>query len=71
MESNLQPSFMVSQQNLLFQELFQNLFFFFVDFVNEDLRKHFPSLVPHVRITLLELMDHILNTYDKRISECN
>ncbi len=59
--------------------LFFFFFFFFilllllllsVDFVNHDLAKHFPALVPHVRITLLELLDHILNTYDKRISEC-
>jgi hypothetical protein len=29
------------------------------------------SVAPEVKITVLELMDHILNTYDQKISDCN
>jgi hypothetical protein len=43
---------------------------FYVDFVHENLTKTFPKLVPKVNITLLELLDHILNMYDRKISEC-
>ncbi|KAL3509504.1 hypothetical protein ACH5RR_028905 [Cinchona calisaya] len=39
------------------------------DFVNEDLAKLYPSLKQHVQITLLEAGDHILNMFDKRITE--
>ncbi|KAK6157211.1 hypothetical protein DH2020_011459 [Rehmannia glutinosa] len=38
------------------------------DFVNEDLAKLYPKLKEHVRITLLEAGDHILNMFDKRIT---
>lgn len=31
------------------------------DFVHEDLYKLYPSLIQHVKITLLEAGDHILN----------
>ena len=41
------------------------------DFVKENLTQTFPHLVPKVKITLLELLDHILNMYDRKISECN
>ncbi|XP_004507222.1 external alternative NAD(P)H-ubiquinone oxidoreductase B3, mitochondrial-like [Cicer arietinum] len=39
------------------------------DFVHEDLCKLYPSLINHVKITLLEAGDHILNMFDKRITE--
>ncbi|KAJ1379567.1 Pyridine nucleotide-disulfide oxidoreductase, class-II [Sesbania bispinosa] len=39
------------------------------DFVHEDLHKLYPSLVEHVKIILLEAGDHILNMFDKRITE--
>eukprot|EP01114_Cavostelium_apophysatum_P020040 TRINITY_DN660_c0_g2_i3.p1 TRINITY_DN660_c0_g2~~TRINITY_DN660_c0_g2_i3.p1 ORF type:complete len:624 (+),score=111.34 TRINITY_DN660_c0_g2_i3:535-2406(+) len=39
------------------------------DFVYDNLVQWFPDLVPDVNITLLELADHILNTYDAKISE--
>ncbi|KAL0319559.1 UNVERIFIED_CONTAM: External alternative NAD(P)H-ubiquinone oxidoreductase B4, mitochondrial, partial [Sesamum radiatum] len=38
------------------------------DFVNEDLAKLYPTLKKHVKITLLEASDHILNMFDKRIT---
>lgn len=31
------------------------------DFVHEDMSKLYPSLIDHVKITLLEAGDHILN----------
>jgi len=39
------------------------------DFVDQNLKNRFPALVPYVKITLLELLDHILSTYDAKISE--
>ncbi|MED6145616.1 External alternative NAD(P)H-ubiquinone oxidoreductase B3, mitochondrial [Stylosanthes scabra] len=39
------------------------------DFVHEDLSKLYPSLKNYVKITLLEAGDHILNMFDKRITE--
>ncbi|GAU41587.1 hypothetical protein TSUD_271960, partial [Trifolium subterraneum] len=39
------------------------------DFVHDDLSKLYPSLMDHVTITLLEAGDHILNMFDKRITE--
>ncbi|CAL5211845.1 unnamed protein product [Lathyrus oleraceus] len=39
------------------------------DFVHEDLSKLYPSLKDHVKITLLEAGYHILNMFDKRITE--
>ncbi|KAL2547836.1 External alternative NAD(P)H-ubiquinone oxidoreductase B4 [Forsythia ovata] len=38
------------------------------DFVIEDLAKLYPILKEHVKITLLEAADHILNMFDKRIT---
>ncbi|XP_057455747.1 external alternative NAD(P)H-ubiquinone oxidoreductase B3, mitochondrial-like [Lotus japonicus] len=39
------------------------------DFVHEDLSILYPSLKDYVKITLLEAGDHILNMFDKRITE--
>ncbi|XP_065877763.1 external alternative NAD(P)H-ubiquinone oxidoreductase B2, mitochondrial [Euphorbia lathyris] len=39
------------------------------DFVNEDLVKLYPASKDFVKITLLEAADHILNMFDKRITE--
>ncbi|KAG8386911.1 hypothetical protein BUALT_Bualt03G0198100 [Buddleja alternifolia] len=39
------------------------------DFVIEDLAKLYPTLKEHVKITLLEAGDHILNMFDKRITQ--
>lgn len=38
------------------------------DFVNEDLVKLYPAVKEHVKITLLEATDHILNMFDTRIT---
>ncbi|XP_047336428.1 external alternative NAD(P)H-ubiquinone oxidoreductase B2, mitochondrial-like [Impatiens glandulifera] len=38
------------------------------DFVTDDLASLYPSLKDHVKITLLEAADHILNMFDKRIT---
>ncbi|GKV19122.1 hypothetical protein SLEP1_g29416 [Rubroshorea leprosula] len=38
------------------------------DFVNDDLVKLYPKVKDHVKITLLEATDHILNMFDKRIT---
>lgn len=39
------------------------------DFVNEDLVKLYPAAKDFVKITLLEAADHILNMFDKRITD--
>lgn len=39
------------------------------DFIEDDLRKFYPKLMPHVRITLLEALEQILSTFDKTLSE--
>ncbi|WCJ26928.1 External alternative NAD(P)H-ubiquinone oxidoreductase B2 mitochondrial [Euphorbia peplus] len=39
------------------------------DYVNEDLVKLYPASKDFVKITLLEAADHILNMFDKRITE--
>ncbi|KAG6416913.1 hypothetical protein SASPL_124354 [Salvia splendens] len=39
------------------------------DFVTEDLAKLYPDLKNYVTITLLEAGDHILNMFDKRITQ--
>ncbi|XP_074296553.1 external alternative NAD(P)H-ubiquinone oxidoreductase B2, mitochondrial-like isoform X1 [Silene latifolia] len=39
------------------------------DFVTEDLAKLYPALKPLVNITLVEAGDHILNMFDKRITD--
>ncbi|KAL0476820.1 NADH:quinone reductase [Acrasis kona] len=38
------------------------------DFLREDLKKWYPHLIKDVKVTILELMDHILNTYDRQIN---
>lgn len=38
------------------------------DFLAEDLRRGFPSLVRDVKITLLEATDHLLSTFDAALS---
>jgi len=38
------------------------------DFFKENLVHWFPDLMPYVTISLIELTDHILNTYDRKIS---
>ncbi|KAL3645425.1 External alternative NAD(P)H-ubiquinone oxidoreductase B4, mitochondrial [Castilleja foliolosa] len=38
------------------------------DFVVEDIARLYPKLKDHVKITLLEAADHILNMFDKRIT---
>ena len=40
------------------------------DFLREDLKVWYPHLIKDVEVTILELLDHILNTYDRQISEC-
>lgn len=39
------------------------------DMVESDLVKVYPDLVGDVRIAVIELQDHVLSTYDRRISE--
>ena len=39
------------------------------DFIQEDLAKWFPDLVPYVRITLLEAMESILSSFDVTLSD--
>jgi NADH dehydrogenase FAD-containing subunit len=39
-----------------------------VDFLDSDLKKQFPSLIPFVKVRLLQSQEHILNTYDEAIS---
>jgi NADH:ubiquinone reductase (non-electrogenic) len=39
------------------------------DFLTEDVPKLYPSVKDKVSITLVQSADHILNTYDKRISQ--
>jgi NADH:ubiquinone reductase (non-electrogenic) len=39
------------------------------DFLTEDLKDSYPSLVPDVRITLLEATNKILSTFDEHLSE--
>jgi len=39
------------------------------DFVNEDLKKWFPKLIKLSSIHLIQSADHLLNTFDKKISE--
>ncbi len=40
------------------------------DFLDDNIKRWFPALEPYVQITLVELMDHILSTYDAKISDC-
>jgi NADH dehydrogenase FAD-containing subunit len=41
-----------------------------LDFIKDNVEKWYPQLKPYVKITLLELLDHILSTYDAKISAC-
>mmetsp|Transcript_9846 Transcript_9846/g.24576 ORF Transcript_9846/g.24576 Transcript_9846/m.24576 type:complete len:605 (-) Transcript_9846:893-2707(-) len=38
------------------------------DMVHDDLRKLYPNLIQDVQIRVVELMDHVLSTYDRAIS---
>lgn len=38
------------------------------DMIHDDLRKVYPSLIEDVQIQIIELMDHVLSTYDRAIS---
>jgi NADH:ubiquinone reductase (non-electrogenic) len=40
------------------------------DFVTEELVHMYPNLRPDIKITVIQSQDHILNTYDKAVSEC-
>eukprot|EP00877_Chromochloris_zofingiensis_P004510 jgi/Chrzof1/1405/Cz10g06180.t1 len=39
------------------------------DMIHEDLRDLYPDLIKDVRIRVVELMDHVLSTYDRKIGE--
>uniref|UniRef100_A0A383VLR6 NADH:ubiquinone reductase (non-electrogenic) n=1 Tax=Tetradesmus obliquus TaxID=3088 RepID=A0A383VLR6_TETOB len=39
------------------------------DFVFNDLKAHYPELLKDVRIRVIELMDYVLSTYDRKIGE--
>jgi len=41
----------------------------FHDLLTQDIRALFPDLAQHVSLSLIQSQDHILNTYDKTISE--
>ncbi len=49
---------------------FSNLSHRILDFVMEDIPKYFPSLASRIKVSLIQSSDHILNTYDSKISEC-
>lgn len=40
-----------------------------LDFIKDDLPKYFPHLAKDIEITLVQSAEHILNTYDLKISE--
>lgn len=39
------------------------------DMITQDLCKLYPELMPFVRVRIIELMDHVLSTYDRKIAE--
>jgi NADH:ubiquinone reductase (non-electrogenic) len=39
------------------------------DMVVEDMKDLYPQLIPFVKIRVIELMDYILSTYDRKIGE--
>eukprot|EP00698_Gefionella_okellyi_P008387 TRINITY_DN2080_c0_g1_i2.p1 TRINITY_DN2080_c0_g1~~TRINITY_DN2080_c0_g1_i2.p1 ORF type:complete len:440 (-),score=83.05 TRINITY_DN2080_c0_g1_i2:23-1342(-) len=39
------------------------------DFVKDDVAKYFPFLKGEIQIRIVELLDHILNTYDMKVSD--
>lgn len=39
------------------------------DMINDDLSKLYPDLMEFVDITIIDLLDHVLSTYDRRISD--
>nr|AOE43311.1 calcium-binding EF-hand domain-containing protein [Synstelium polycarpum] len=41
-----------------------------LDYIYDDLVKSFPKMVPFCQISMIQSAEHLLNTYDSRISEC-
>jgi hypothetical protein len=39
------------------------------DMVVEDMKRLYPQLISFVKIRVIELMDHVLSTYDRKIGE--
>lgn len=39
------------------------------DLVTDDLRRFYPEIWKDARVCLVELQDHVLSTYDRRISD--
>lgn len=39
------------------------------DFINNDLKRWYPNVAPLAKVTIVELLENILNTYNKKISE--
>lgn len=39
------------------------------DLVRDDLRRFYPEIYKDARVCLVELQDHVLSTYDRKISE--
>ena len=39
------------------------------DLVRDDLAKYYPELCKEARVRLVELQDHVLSTYDRKISD--
>ena len=39
------------------------------DMVTQDMKRLYPQLMPHVKIRVIELMDHVLSTYDRKIGD--
>lgn len=39
------------------------------DLVRDDLRRFYPDIWKDARVCLVELQDHVLSTYDRRISD--
>nr|AOE43310.1 calcium-binding EF-hand domain-containing protein [Cavenderia deminutiva] len=43
----------------------------YLDYIYDDLVNTFPELIKHCTITLVQSADHLLNTYDSKIIDCN
>ena len=39
------------------------------DMVTDDMKRLYPNLMKDVKIRVVELMDHVLSTYDRKIGE--
>ena len=39
------------------------------DMITQDMKRLYPDLIPYVKIKVIELMDHVLSTYDRKISD--